>query len=41
MGDNKRNEYAEERKKFCDYLLRRGFESSLVYEKAKELESAE
>jgi regulatory protein len=31
----------KKRKKFCDYLLRRGFESSLVYEKAKELESAE
>ncbi|PUU70838.1 recombinase RecX, partial [Flavobacterium sp. WLB] len=25
-------------KKFCDYLLRRGYESSLVYEKVKELE---
>jgi regulatory protein len=25
-------------KKFCDYLLRRGFESNLVYEKVKELE---
>lgn len=25
-------------KKFCDYLLRRGWESSLVYEKLKELE---
>lgn len=28
----------KKRKKFCDYLLRRGFESNLVYEKAKELE---
>ena len=27
-------------KKFCDYLLRRGWESSLVYEKMKELESS-
>jgi regulatory protein len=31
----------KKRKKFCDYLLRKGFESSLVYEKAKELESVE
>ena len=29
----------KKRKKFCDYMLRRGFESSLVYEKVKELES--
>lgn len=29
----------KKRKKFCDYLLRRGFESNLVYEKVKELES--
>lgn len=28
----------KKRKKFCDYLLRRGFESNLVYEKLKELE---
>lgn len=28
----------KKRKKFCDYLLRKGFESSLVYEKVKELE---
>jgi len=27
----------KKRKKFCDYLLRRGFESSLVYDKVKEL----
>ena len=27
------------RKKFCDYLLRKGFESNLVYEKVKELEN--
>jgi regulatory protein len=29
----------KKRKKICDYLLRRGFESNLVYEKVKELES--
>ncbi|CAM2858914.1 regulatory protein RecX [Flavobacterium frigoris] len=29
----------KKRKKFCDYLLRRGFESNLVYEKVKDLES--
>lgn len=28
----------KKRKKFCDYMLRRGYESNLVYEKAKELE---
>ncbi|MGL2992755.1 regulatory protein RecX [Flavobacterium sp. TSSA_36] len=28
----------KKRKKFCDYLLRRGFESNLIYEKVKELE---
>jgi regulatory protein len=28
----------KKRKKFCDYMLRRGFESTLVYEKVKELE---
>lgn len=26
------------RKKFCDYMLRRGYESNLVYDKMKELE---
>ena len=31
----------KKRKKFCDYILRRGFESNLVYEKLKELEAAE
>ena len=30
----------KKRKKFCDYLLRKGFESNLVYEKVKELESS-
>jgi regulatory protein len=28
----------KKRKKFCDYMLRRGYESNLVYEKVKELE---
>ncbi len=28
----------KKRKRFCDYLLRKGFESQLVYEKVKELE---
>jgi len=28
----------KKRKKFCDYLLRKGFESNLVYEKMKDLE---
>lgn len=28
----------KKRKKFCDYLLRRGFESNMVYEKIKEME---
>lgn len=28
----------KKRKKFCDFLLRKGFESNLIYEKAKELE---
>ena len=28
----------KKRKKFCDYLLRKGFESDLVYEKVKEFE---
>ncbi|RUT69734.1 RecX family transcriptional regulator [Flavobacterium cupreum] len=30
----------KKRKKFCDYMLRRGYESNLVYEKMKELEQA-
>lgn len=29
----------KKRKKYCDYLLRKGWESELVYEKVKELES--
>ncbi|CAM3652504.1 regulatory protein RecX [Flavobacterium chungbukense] len=28
----------KKRKKFCDYMLRRGYENNLVYEKVKELE---
>lgn len=31
----------KKRKKFCDYMLRRGFESNLVYDKVKELEKFE
>jgi len=29
----------KKRKKFCDYILRKGWESDLVYEKVKELET--
>ena len=29
----------KKKKKFCDYLLRKGWESTLVYEKCKELEN--
>ena len=32
------NNSLKKRKKICDYLLRRGFESNLVYDKVKELE---
>ncbi len=28
----------KKRKKFCDFMLRRGFESNLVYEKVRDLE---
>ena len=28
----------KKRKKFCDYMLRKGYESNLVYEKMKDLE---
>ena len=31
----------KKRKKFCDFLLRKGFESDMIYEKLKELESAD
>jgi regulatory protein len=30
----------KKRKKFCDYMLRRGFESNLIFEKVRELESS-
>ncbi|TDD99605.1 regulatory protein RecX [Flavobacterium cellulosilyticum] len=30
----------KKRKKFCDYLLRKGFESNLIFEKVKELEAS-
>lgn len=33
------NNILKKRKKFCDYMLRRGYESNLVYEKVKELEA--
>jgi len=29
----------KKRKKFCDFLLRKGFESNLIYEKVKDLET--
>ena len=29
----------KKRKKFCDYMLRKGFESVIIYDKVKELES--
>lgn len=32
------NNAIKKRKKFCDYLLRKGFESNLIYEKVKYLE---
>ncbi|MBO9582793.1 MAG: RecX family transcriptional regulator [Flavobacterium sp.] len=32
------NNLLKKRKKFCDYMLRRGYESNLVYEKVKQLE---
>ena len=31
----------KKRKKFCDFLLRKGFESNLVYAKVKELENSD
>jgi len=31
----------KKRKKFCDYMLRRGFESNLTYDKVKELENSD
>ena len=35
----KENDSLKKRKKFCDFLLRKGFESNIVYEKVKDLES--
>jgi len=32
------SEVLKKKKKFCDYMLRRGFESNLVFEKSKDLE---
>jgi regulatory protein len=32
------NNILKKRKKFCDYMLRRGYESNLVYDKVKALE---
>jgi len=31
----------KKRKKFCDFMLRKGFESNLVYEKVREFESSD
>ncbi|KDN56600.1 regulatory protein RecX [Flavobacterium seoulense] len=33
------NNSLKKRKKFCDFMLRKGYESNLVYEKVRELES--
>jgi regulatory protein len=30
----------KKKKKFCDYLLRKGWESNLIYEKLKEFENS-
>lgn len=38
---NRETNILKKRKKFCDYLLRRGYESNLVYEKVKELENSD
>lgn len=38
LSTNEKNRL-KKRKKCCDYLLRKGFESNLVYEKIKELEN--
>ena len=37
---NREKNTLKKRKKSCDFLLRKGFESNLVYEKIKELESS-
>lgn len=33
------NNVIKKRKKFCDFLLRKGWESNLIYDKVKELEA--
>jgi regulatory protein len=33
--------HLKKRQKFCDYMLRRGFESNLIYDKVKELETSD
>jgi regulatory protein len=33
------NNVIKKRKKFCDFLLRKGWESNLIYGKVKELET--
>lgn len=40
-GNINESNIQKKRKKFCDYLLRKGFESNLVYEKLKELETGD
>lgn len=39
-GSIRETNLMKKRKKFCDYMLRRGFESNLVFEKVKELENS-
>ena len=36
----KETNLSKKKKKFCDFLLRKGFESQLVFEKTKELDSS-
>ncbi|WP_298222495.1 regulatory protein RecX [Flavobacterium sp.] len=38
LSINEKNQL-KKRKKFCDFMLRKGFESQLVYEKVKQLEN--
>ena len=38
--NSKETNTLKKRKKFCDYLLRKGWESNLVYDKVKELENS-
>ena len=37
-GNIRETNAIKKRKKFCDFLLRKGFESNLIYEKVKDLE---